>query len=141
MWRGTFIPNVANPLRATPARRAIALRVWWRGPPWTVLRNSSRYLWQVWDYASDADIDFTLDDVPTRRWLQALDEARPGRVSCGSYVLWSYVFGRISGEEICDWPRDAHHKDWRPTARDSRETLYARAAAHHGLMAAAERPP
>ena len=68
-WRGTPIPQLHNPLQATPPRCTIARRVWWNGPPWTVLRNASYYLWHVWDYGTDDDIDFTLGDVPERLWI------------------------------------------------------------------------
>ena len=130
-WRGTPIPPVRDPLKASPERCAIAGRVWWNGPPWTVLRNASYYLWHVMDYGTDADVGFTRRDVPERLWRQALHDARPGLVSRGSYVLWSCVFGLMADDEICQWPDTAHLKDVRPTARDTREQMYQRAAAYH----------
>ena len=113
-WRGTPIPPVRDPLRATPERVAIAERVWWHGPAWTVLRNASHYLWHVWDFGSDEDIDFTRTDVAERLWRRAIEDARPGLVSAGSYVFWSYAFGLMSSEEICDWPARAHRLDFKP---------------------------
>ena len=120
LWHGTPIPPVENPLRETPSRRAIAHRVWWHGPAWTVLRNASSYLWHVWDYGTDEQIAFTRTDVPERLWIRALEDARPGAVSAGSYVFWSYVFGRMSGEEICDWSARAHRHDYKPLVGDER---------------------
>ena len=127
-WRGTPIPPVQDPLRETPARRAIAHRVWWNGPSWTVLRNASHYLWHVWDYGTDEDIAFTQADVPKRLWIRALAAARPGLVSAGSYVFWSYVLGLMSGEEICDWPQTAHRYDYKPLVSDERAERLLRAA-------------
>ena len=77
-WRGTPIPPVNNALRQTPRRAEIAGRVWWNGPPWTVLRNASHYLWHVMDYGGRDDVRFTQVDVPGEFWCLALEEARPG---------------------------------------------------------------
>ena len=126
-WRGTPIPPVKNPLSRTPKRWEIANRVWWNGPPWTVLRNASHYLWQVMDYGTHEDIRHALRDVTEDSWLRALDEARPGLLSKGSYVLWSLVFGRMHLDDPpCDWPDSAHRSDVRPLAGESRERLRQR---------------
>lgn len=125
-WHGTPIPEVRDPLKATAARVAIAERVWWHGPAWTVLRNASTYLWHVMDYAEDDDIDFTRRDVPRTLWVRALEEARPGLLSSGSYALWSSVYGLMADDELCSWPQTAHRKDLRPMARETRERMYAR---------------
>ena len=130
-WCGTPIPPVRDPLKASPERDAIAGRVWWNGPPWTVLRNALYYVWHVMDYGTDADVAFTRCDVSERLWRQALHDARPGLVSRGSYVLWSCVFGLMADDEVCQWPDTAHLKDLRPTGRDTREQMYQRAAAYH----------
>ena len=130
-WRGTPIPKVKDPLKATTERCTIAGRVWWNGPPWTVLRNASYYLWHVMDYGTDVDVAFTRSDVCERLWRQALRDARPGLLSRGSFVLWSCVFGLMADDAICPWPDTAHRKDFRPTANDSRERMYRRFAAAH----------
>ena len=136
-WLGTPIPPVSHPLQTTPHRWAIARRIWWHGPPWTVLRNGSYYLWHVWDYGLDDDIDFARQDIPIERWRRALDDARPGLVSRSAYVLWSIVLGRMSDNRECDWPRTAHIRDCKPLSGQDRETMYRRAAAAH---AAREQP-
>lgn len=131
-WRGTPIPDVRDPLRATPRRRAIAERVFWHGPAWAVLRNASTYLWQVMDFGEDEDVCFTLRDVSRARWVRALEQARPGALSRGSYVLFSLVFGLMEvGAADCDWPYTAHIKDWRPLADQTRERMYERARVYH----------
>lgn len=127
-WRGTPIPPVDNPLQQTPARIDIAARVWWNGPAWTVLRNASHYLWHVMDYGRDQDIRFTLKDVPSELWLEALNAARPGLLSKGAYTLWSLVFECINLEILKDWPTTAHRNDWRPLEHATREELYRRHA-------------
>ena len=84
------------------------------------------YLWHVMDYGSDEDIAYTRRDLETSVWLRALDEARPGLLSKGSYVLWSLVYDRIALGTICDWPDTAHRLDYRMLAYESRERLYER---------------
>lgn len=126
-WRGTPIPPLKRPLKHSSERHRIASYVWWNGPPWTVLRNASHYLWHVMDYGQADDIHFTLKDVPRRLWLAALADARPGQLSKGSYELWSLVLGRVKCEDPpCDWPDNAHRLDIRPLAGDTRERLYER---------------
>ena len=132
-WRGTPIPPLLNPLQATPPRLAIAKHVWWHGPPWSVLRNSSYYLWHVWDYGTDDHVAFTRHDVPLACWHRALEDARPGLVSRSAYVLWSVLLGRIADNLHCDWPRSAHVKDLRPLSGLDPATLYRRAAAARAL--------
>ena len=125
-WKGTPIPPVDEPLVRTPARWRIAGRVWWHGPPWTVLRNADRYLWAVMDYGSVADVRHTLGDIGEAGWRRALVHARPGLLSKGSYVLWSLFFDTIDpGDPV---PDTAHLRDCRPLADQSRERLYARHA-------------
>ncbi len=130
-WKGTPIPPIDDPLAASPRRSEIAQRVWWNGPAWTVLRNASRYLWHVMDYGFAADIGFTLRDVERARWVRALETARPGWLSRGSFVLWSCYFGLMADDGICDWPHNAHRRDIRPLAHDTREITYQRAARYH----------
>ena len=125
-WRGTPIPPVRDPLPNTPDRRRVAGRVWWNGPPWTVLRNASRFLQHVMDYAPDADCHAMLRDIPAELWVKALEDARPGQMSKGAYCLFSRMFGRMGLAEICDWPDDAHLRDVRPLAGESRECVLAR---------------
>ena len=125
-WNGTPIPPVRCPLERTAPRWAIADRVWRSGPPWTVLRNASCYLWHVMDYGRDEDIDHALRDLPPPSWRRALDEARPGSLSKGSYVLWSLVFGRMAPGSPCDWPDAAHLLDCRMLAGESRGRMYER---------------
>ena len=125
-WHGTPIPDVHHPLPRTPARWRIADRVWWNGPPWTVLRNSSMYLWHVMDYGTDEDRAFTRSDLEPSIWLRALDEAKPGYLSKGSYVLWSLRYKRLPIGAVCDWPATAHRLDYRPLAHLTREQLLAR---------------
>lgn len=130
-WRGTPIPRIDRPLAGSPERFRIAGYVWWNGPPWTVLRNSTHYLWHVMDYGITKDIQFTLRDVPAVLWNRALDQAGQGRVSKGSYVLWSLVFGRMALDEPCKWQDAGHLRDCRPLANDPRQTTYYRHARHH----------
>ena len=125
-WRGTPIPAVQDPLAHSPTRWAIADHIWWNGPPWTVLRNASCYLWRVMDYGGTEDIRFTLHDVPASSWIRALQQARPGQLSKGSYVLWSLVFGLMQPGVRCDWPDTAHALDYRMLAKDSRERMFQR---------------
>ena len=141
-WRGTPIPPVARPLALTPRRAAIANRVWWNGPPWTVLRNAAHYLWHVMDYGRVEDVAHALRDVPRETWLWALDEAGPGLLSKGSYVLWSLHFGRMEPDgPPCPWPDAAHRLDCKPLRGASREDLLRRAVAwgrrRRGLTASA----
>ena len=125
-WRGTPIPPVSRPLRLTPERSAIADRVWWHGPPWTALRNAAHYLWHVMDYGQPDDVRHALRDVSQETWTWALDEARPGLLSKGSYVLWSLAFDRIGIDDPCDWPDCAHRLDRRPLSGESRARLRER---------------
>ncbi len=125
-WLGTPIPPVHNPLESTPRRWAIAGRVWWNGPPWTILRNSSYFLWHVMDYGDTEDIRHILKSISEQAWILALNEARPGLLSKGSYVFWSLAFDRIRIDEPCDWPDSAHRLDYRPLRNESRERIRER---------------
>ena len=131
VWRGTSIPPMGHPLARTPERWAIAQRVFWRGPPWAVLRNASHYLWHVMDGLSHDELQFTLRDLEPALWVQALREARPGLLSKGAYIAWSLHFGLMQPLDDCDWPDAAHRRDLRPTARYTRADYYRRAAMHH----------
>ncbi|MDE2933044.1 MAG: hypothetical protein OXS47_04130 [Chloroflexota bacterium] len=135
-WKGTPIPPIDDPLAASPRRCEIAERVWWNGPAWTVLRNASTYLWHVMDYGFTEDIGFTLREVERTRWVRALEVARPGALSKGSYVLWSCYFGLMADDAICDWPAMAHRLDLKPLADDSRETMYKRHRTYRAHRAA-----
>lgn len=126
-WRGTSIPPLDEPLARTPDRWRIAGYVWWHGPPWTVLRNASHYLWHVMDYARTDDLRSMLQDIPEELWRRALDDARPGQLSKGSFVFWSLVFERPLTHP-CPWPDDAHRLDHRPLAGVDRERLFERHA-------------
>ena len=130
-WRGTPIPPVDHPLPRTDELWRIADRVWWNGPPWTVLRNADRFLWSVMDYGSDDDIAFVTDAVDESLWRRAIANARPGFLSKGSYVVWSLRYGLIELDDpVSWWPGTAHIRDCRPLANESRERMYARHA--HG---------
>ena len=131
-WKGTPIPPVDAPLSRTPARWAVAEWVWWNGPPWTVLRNGSQFLWSVMDHALPGHLRLMLREVPEERWRRALAEATPGRLSKGSYVYWSLAFDCMDLDAPCDWPDDAHVRDYRPLANESRARLYARHATRRG---------
>ena len=125
-WRGTPIPPVDVPLALTAERERIAGRVWFQGPPWTLLRNADHYLWSVMDHGKTEDIAFTLQDVPRPLWLKSLNNARPGMLSKGAYVVWSLAFGLIVPGTRCEWPDNAHLRDIRPLAQTTREQLYER---------------
>ena len=122
-WKGTPIPPVYYPLKSTPELWTIAGRVWWNGPAWTVLRNSSYFLWHVMDYGFTEDIRHTLKNIPESTWIRSLDEAQPGLISKGSYMLWSLAFDRIKPGDWCDWPDTAHRLDHRPLRGASREEI------------------
>ena len=125
-WNGTPIPAVLSPLATNAVRETIARAVWWNGPPWTVLRNSPVFLWQVMDYGSDAHIEAALDDIETSRWREALERATVRTLSKGSYVLFSMLVGRTGPEEECPWPARQHRNDIRLLAHESRERMYER---------------
>ncbi len=135
-WKGTPIPPMDDPLAASPRRCEIAERVWWNGPAWTVLRSASTYLWHVMDYGFTDDIGFTLRDVERARWVRALEAARPGALSKGSYVLWSCYFGIMADDAICEWPATAHRLDVKPLAGESRESMYKRHRTYRARRAA-----
>ena len=140
VWKGTAIPPMGHALARTPERWAIAKRVFWRGPPWAALRNASHYLWHVMDGLSHDELLFTLGDLDRALWVQALRDARPGLLSKGAYIAWSLYFGLMQPLDDCGWPDNAHRRDFRPTARYTREDYYRRAAMHHRKVAAFEAP-
>lgn len=128
-WKGTVIPPVLLPLAATAEREQVGSQVWWRGPPWTILRNGPQFVRQVMDFGSDEAIRRMLSDVPRDIWHLALTDARPGLLSRGSKALWSTRFGLQKPGELPEgWPDDAHIKDIRPLARKTRSQLYERHA-------------
>ena len=128
-WNGTAIPPVYLPLAASPKREKVCGRVWWRGPPWTILRNGPQFIRQVMDFGNSDAISLMLADVHRGIWHLALIEAEPGDISRGSKVLWSVWFGLMQpGEQPEGWPDDAHIRDFRPLAGKTREQLYERHA-------------
>ena len=134
-WRGTPIPPVRHPLSTNPLRESLARTVWWSGPPWTVLRNTPTFLAHVLEYASAHQIATALDDVDAASWHLALDEARPGVISKGAYVLLSMRLGRVQPEDPCDWPARAHRNDVPPLVRHTRDQLYERHRRHRARRA------
>ena len=78
------------------------------------------------DYGATEDIAFTLQDVPCSLWIRSLKDVRPGKLSKGTYVVWSLTFGLIAPGARCDWPDNAHLRNVRPLAQATREQLYER---------------
>ena len=136
-WRGTPIPSVSCPLPLTPMRSRIAERVWWNGPPWTIVRNADNYVWRVMDYGLDDDIDYEWRTLAEEVWLHALEVAKPrGDLSRGSWLFWSNVLRRWSPERYEEavrlpWPDTAHRLDYKHLATATREELYRRQAYGH----------
>ena len=122
-WRGSPIPPVDDPIAATDRLRAIARRMWWHGPAWTVLRNSARFIRHAIDHATDDDLGFLFDHIDHERWRRALRLATPGTMSRSRYVLWSTTLGLMTPGDTCDWPRTGHRNDFRP--EQSRERAFA----------------
>ena len=116
-WRGNWLPTCYYPLPLSDASSRIARRVWWNGPPWTVLRNSSYFLWRVWDYATPEQLDYVHRTVPDAVWSRAIDDAVPGEVSRGATTYWALRFNRIEPTDYIDWPDTAHLRDYRPLAK------------------------
>ena len=113
-------------LPQTGTGKRIAGRVWFQGPPWTLLRNANHCLWSVMDYGAMEDIAFTLQDVPRSFWVNSLKDVRPSKLSKSAYVIWSLAFGLIAPGTRCDWPDNAHLHDVRPLAKATREQLHER---------------
>ena len=139
-WKGTPIPKVDTPLPLTPARERIARRVWWHGPPWTIVRNADNYVWRVIDYGREDGIRHELRHLDEEVWLHALEAAKPrGDLSRGGWLYWSLFFRRwnMAGylKALDDWPSSAgmHIRDLRPLAHATRADLYRRQAIHHYL--------
>ena len=116
-FRGNWLPPCYYPLPMTEISARIALRVWWNGPAWTILRNSSFFLWRVWDYGAPEHMDYALGELPREPWLRAIDDAVPGEVSRGATTLWALRFDKIEPLEYIDWPDAAHLRDYRPMAK------------------------
>ena len=132
-WHGTAIPPVRLPLAASPERESVCEEVWWRGPPWTILRNGPQFVRQVMDFGGDEVIGRMQADVPHRIWRLALTEARPGDLSRGAKTLWSLLFGLMQpGELPGGWLDDAHIRDFRPLAGRTGEHLRRRLARCYG---------
>jgi len=119
-WRGNWLPPCYHPLPLSDASARIARCVWWNGPPWTVLRNSSYFLWRVWDYATHEQLDHVRRTVPDDAWLRAVDDAVPGEVSRGATTFWALRLHRIEPTDYIDWPDTAHLRDYRPLAKLSK---------------------
>ena len=131
VWDGQAIPGVANPLPASADLRRIAHNMLPDTEPWIVLRNATFFLCHVMDYATGDDLQYVRENVVEELWLQALEEAKPGMISRGSYVRWSIALGRATiPYSPQDWPDDAHPLDVRPQRNMSREELYR----HHGEL-------
>ena len=119
-WRGNWLPPCYYPLPQSDASARIARCVWGNGPPWTVLRNSSYFLWRVWDYATPEQLDYVRRAVSDDSWLRAVDDAVPGEVSRGATTLWALRLHRIELTDYIDWPDTAHLHDYRPLAKLSK---------------------
>ena len=126
LWKGTPIPDVDDPIEATPLLEGIADRIWWHGPPSIALRNSNAFVWQVIDYANDDDVEAAYEAIGRTRWVRAIEAARPGRVSRGSVLLWRAVLGLPTEEVRRTWPRGRHRNDVKMLDNESRERMYER---------------
>ena len=111
---GNWQPPAYFPLLATRWRIETASYVWWRGPPWALLRNASFFLWRVWDHGTPGDLERAVNDVPAPDWRRAIDDAVPGEVSRGTVSLWARRFGVIGDGDHVAWPDEAHLHDQRP---------------------------
>lgn len=130
-WRGNWLPPCYYPLPWSDVSARIARCVWWNGPPWTVLRNSSYFLWRVWDYATPEQLDYVRRALPDDAWLRAIDDAVPGEVSRGATTLWALRFNRIALTDYIDWPDTAHLRDFRPLAKLSKAQFLDRLRYSH----------
>lgn len=126
-WRGNWLPPCYYPIPLSDTSAGIARRVWWNGPAWTVLRNSSYFLWRVWDYATPEQLDYIRQTVPVDTWLRAIDDAVPGEVSRGATTFWALRLNRIALTDYIDWPDTAHLRDYRPLAKLSKAGFLDRA--------------
>ena len=113
---GNWQPPAYFPLPASRWRIEAAAYVWWRGPPWALLRNASFFLWRVWDHGTPDDVARAVNDVPAAAWRRAIDDAVPGEVSRGAMSLWARRYRLIRDGEYVDWPDAAHLHDQRPFA-------------------------
>ena len=126
MWNGTPIPDVDDPIEATPLLVQVARRIWWHGPAHVALRNADAFIWQVMDYADDDDVEAAYEELGRRRWIRAVEAAQPGRVSRRSVLLWRNRLGLPTDEVRRTWPRDRHRNDIKVLANVSRQRLYER---------------
>ena len=124
--KGTPIPPVDRPLALTPARAKTAERVWWNGPPWTILRNRNRYLQQIMEYADDEETEREREDIDEEDWREALRALKPGDMSWKSVAWWSIELELRELGSICRWPVGAHPRDLPLMRNLSREEVMAR---------------
>ena len=111
-WHGTPIPPIDRPLALTAERADICECVWWWGGPEIALRNSRHYLYHVIDYASQAQCEFTMKDVPLEIWRYALNSANQAEVSRGGHKLFALFMG--TDHTISDgWKDSANRFDIR----------------------------
>ena len=112
-WHGTPIPPVRSPLAATPEFVRIADRMWWNGPPWTILRNREVFLKQAMDWTSHEDFLYLWENIPREDWVGMLEGVRPGEVSRRSYRLCARMAGvlPIGVTPSVEWLPNLHVKD------------------------------
>lgn len=133
-WRGTPIPSVDRPLPASGGLEAVAERMWWNGPPWTILRNGPSFLRHVMDHGRPDDVATCERVVPAELWTQTLLEAKPGSMSRTAHRWFCVKRGLFRIRDLPAWPR-SHLFDHRGRANEDRMRMYeritrARAAAH-----------
>jgi hypothetical protein len=112
-WRGTPIPSVESPLPATEQLKRIVDRMWWNGPPWTILRNRSKFLCHAMDYTTPEDFLFLWKNIPERDWIAMLSQLKPGQASTRSYCLYGRLLGVLSSSRPLppEWREARHIKD------------------------------
>ena len=112
-WRGTAIPRVNSPLPATPELVRIAARMWWNGDPWTILRNRGEFLRHAMDYASAEEFDYLWETIPEVDWIDAVKNARPGKVSARSwkFCAWRLALLDEGNRMPPEWHEVRHIKD------------------------------
>lgn len=112
-WCGTPIPCVDNPLPSTKDLTRIADRMWWNGPPWTILRNRNMFLCHAMDYTRDEDFLFLWEFIPKSDWITMLHQLRPGQASTRSYCLCGRLLRVLSPDRPLppEWHEARHIKD------------------------------
>lgn len=112
-WRGTPIPPCENPLPATKRLERIAHRMWWNGPPWTILRNRHEFLAHAMDWTVPDDFLYLWNTIPRSDWVAMLQTRRPGKVSTRSYGLCMSMAGCLAPSERLgeEWLEARHIKD------------------------------